>query len=114
MANRKYRLLFAAGALAASLTLGSTVLGPASRARADEASAFDEVVRILRKGGLVDEAGEQKVRAMYAAEQKKKASPKWLEGFEWSGDFRTRYDGQFFREDATGADPVNRSRGRLR
>jgi hypothetical protein len=85
----------------------------AAPVRAQDPSAFDEVLKILKRGGMIDEAGETKVKALYAAEQKRN-SPKWLEGFEFTGDFRARYDGTFYDRDAAGNELENRGRGRYR
>ena len=87
------------GLLIAGLTVGLSTPGVAA---AEDSAAFDEVLSILKRGGMVDEAGAEKIKALYAAEQSKKNVPDWLEDFQLKADFRARYDGTFYREDALG------------
>jgi hypothetical protein len=93
--------------------LAATGLLQPARAQAQDVTAFEEVLKILKRSGMIDEAGENKVKALYAAEQKRTA-PKWLDGFELKADFRARFDGSYFDEDALGGESVNRGRGRYR
>jgi hypothetical protein len=69
----------------------------ATEVRAD-ASAMEEVLGILRREGTIDEATQQRLLAKHATEQKNAAkdAAAVLGGFEWSGDLRLRYQGEFF------------------
>jgi hypothetical protein len=77
-------------------------------------SAIEDVLKILKREGMIDDGEEQKVLAKYTVEQKSAGGPAWLAGTEFSGDFRVRYEGAFFDDDARGIDAVNRNRFRYR
>jgi hypothetical protein len=86
---------------------------PVLRARAEDATAMQDVLSILRKEGMIDEAGEQKVLAKYAVEQKAKI-PAWLDGLDFNADLRLRYEAFLFDEDQRGLEQDNRYRFRYR
>jgi hypothetical protein len=87
---------------------------PAGAPSAPSTSSIEDVLQILRREGMIDEAEEAKVLAKYTVERKAAGAPAWLAGSEFSGDFRVRYEGFFFSDDARGIDAVNRNRFRYR
>ncbi len=92
-------------------------------ARADDGTAVDQIVSILRQKGLIDEATGDEILAKQAkseATQPEKATPPvgqgLLDGFIFSGDLRLR-DEQFWYDHGLGtpgADDNNRFRYRAR
>ncbi|HKC51622.1 MAG TPA: putative porin, partial [Myxococcota bacterium] len=85
----------------------------AAGARADDGTAVDQIVAILREKGLIDEATGDEIlakQAKSAAAQPEKATPPagqgLLDGFLFSGDLRLR-DEQFWYSRALGANAAN-------
>jgi hypothetical protein len=112
-----------AGLLSAVCAVGG-VTGFAARVRADDASAVDQIVDVLKQKGLIDEATGDEILAKQAktqaqAAQAAKATPAvaqgLLDGFVFSGDLRLR-DEQFWYGRAFGdaANDNNRLRYRAR
>jgi hypothetical protein len=95
--------------------------GPA--ARADDGTAVDQIVSILREKGLIDEATgneilakQAKSEATHSEKTSAAAAPGLLDGFIFSGDLRIR-DEQFWYDHGlgtAGADDNNRVRYRAR
>jgi hypothetical protein len=95
-----------------------------AQARAEDTSAVDQIVAVLKEKGLIDQATSDEILAKQAkAEAKEAASAKpapvgqgLLEGFVWSGDLRLR-DEQFWYSkglEGVSADDNNRIRYRAR
>jgi hypothetical protein len=114
--NRTARALIAAGVIGLAALL-------ARGARADESSAVDQIVSILREKGLIDAATGDEILAKQAHAEAEKASKPTpavsqglLDGFVFSGDLRLR-DEQFWYGSGlgtAGADDNNRFRYRAR
>lgn len=91
-------------------------------ARADESSAVDQIVSVLREKGLIDQATGDEILAKQAKSEAQSAKPAapvaqgLLEGFLFSGDLRLR-DEQFWYGTGlgtSGANDNNRVRYRAR
>src|SRR5262245_28873893 len=93
-------------------------------ARAQEGSAVDQIVAVLKEKGLIDEATGDEILAKQAQSEAKEAasvktpavSQGLLDGFVFSGDLRLR-DEQFWYSkglQGVGADDNNRIRYRVR
>ena len=86
----------------------------AGAARADDTSAVQDIVAILREKGLIDQTTGDEILAKQASSDAKAAkaaatpsvSQGLLEGFIWSGDLRLR-DEQFWYMKGMGADGVS-------
>jgi hypothetical protein len=114
------------GIRARGLALLLAALGfaaPATRA-ADDATAVQEILAVLREKGLIDEATETEIlekqeradakQATAAAQTKPvSAAPGPLEGLVWSGDLRMRNE-QFWYGHAFGGKNDDNNRWRLR
>jgi hypothetical protein len=109
MFHQFVRCAVVVGTLAASL--GSVT--PAHAQESRDASAMQDVLAILKREGMIDEAGEQKILAKHAVEQES-SLPRFLDGLEITGDLRLRYEPQFFDGDALGNEADNRYRFRYR
>ncbi len=87
-----------------------------------ESDAIEDMVEILRKSGLIDEPTEERIlrkhyrreseEIAHAAASDVSAGP--LDGLDFSGDFRLRYEMFDFRSDPTGGAADNRYRLRYR
>lgn len=104
------------------LAIGAGWLG-AGPAFADESSAVDEIVAVLKQKGLIDEATGDEILAKQAKADAKKAEakepspvPALLDGFDFAGDFRVRYEQFWYGKGLQGveADDNNRVRYRVR
>lgn len=104
------------------LLLAIGLLTLAARARAEDTSAVDEIVAVLKEKGLIDEVTGDEILAKQAkAEAKETAAkpppaPGLLDGFVFTGDLRLR-DEQFWYNhglQGVGADDNNRIRYRVR
>jgi hypothetical protein len=77
-----------------------------------DGNVTDDVLKILRERGIIDQAEYQRLAAKNAKYEKKQES--WTPKIEWSGDFRFRHESFFFDEDATGSERRDRFRIRYR
>jgi hypothetical protein len=85
----------------------------AARPASGGASAMEDVLRILKREGMIDDGEAQKVMVKYAAEQKQ-AVPKWAQGLDFTGDFNLRYESFFFDKDSRGIESPTRTRFQYR
>ncbi|HEY5550656.1 MAG TPA: putative porin [Opitutaceae bacterium] len=96
------------------LAFGAPMAAQAQEKKVDP-TAMEEVLGILRKEGLIDEATQQRLLAKQVAESKKQSDGiSLLGGLEWSGDFRLRYESFYFSGDQLGNSADDRSRVRYR
>ena len=107
--NARVRRFATALALPAAL-----VLAMPQASRAD--SAMEEVLSILKKEGIIDQGQQDRLMAKYQDEQKKSEDKVsgLLDGMQWYGDLRLRYETFWFDDDATGNESDNRYRFRYR
>lgn len=106
------------------LALGLVSAAAAGTARADDGSAVDQIVAVLKQKGLIDEATGDEILAKQAKADAAKASePKTpsvsqalSDGWVWSGDLRLRDEQFWYAKGLQGvsADDNNRFRYRAR
>lgn len=86
--------------------------GPAYGAEQSEEGAVAEILQILKKRGIVDEAEYSRMAAKNSRYEKEQEG--FLPKIEWSGDFRFRHESFFYDTDSLGNDRRNRFRIRYR
>jgi hypothetical protein len=80
-------------------------------ALADEPSAVEDVIVILKERGVIEEEDAARMVERNRAYENKQS---WIDRLSFFGDFRGRYDGIWFNEDPLGNEPKDRSRLRYR
>jgi hypothetical protein len=103
----------------AALVVGSVPAAAIAQEKKSEATAMEEVLEILKKEGIIDDATRERVLAKQVASEKKQTDvATGLAGFEWFGDLRVRYEAFSFSDDdligTAGADDRSRERYRAR
>jgi hypothetical protein len=99
-----------------SFGLGLVLLGAgvaAGAAEPEEAGALTALVKTLHDRGVIDEQEYTDISAKAAATQAEQAPGWWSRMTVW-GDFRTRYEGFFYKRDPDGERADDQQRGRYR
>jgi hypothetical protein len=116
MLEKGFQSFAQAAGLAALLGL-SVLIAPAMNADADDqAAVVQEILQVLSDRGLIDESEHLRLAAKAKAAENGShdVAAKLLEGFEWNGDLRLRYETFWYDSDSNGETRENRYRLRYR
>lgn len=106
------------GTVGLAVAVAAVLSGFPGRGQASETdeATVESILGILLDRGLIDEKTHYELARKHAREQQKTASVDAgpLDGFEWSGNLRLRYEGFYYDNDSLGVDRDNRYRFRYR
>jgi hypothetical protein len=118
MPLRRPQVLALAGAILATLGLSGLSPRSAQAGPGAEKEAVEEILQILADRGILSEAEHvrlaTKVQTAKSERGTRDVAAQLLDGLEWSGDLRLRYEAFYFDNDSRGFDEDNRYRFRYR
>ena len=118
MALLKSQFLGYVGVWILILGVAAAVPRNADAGSSAETEAVEEILQILADRGILSEAEYSRLATKGQTAKSERGTrdvaARLLDGFEWSGDLRLRYEAFYYDKDSTGTDRDNRYRFRYR